>query len=86
MMSEHVHMCLCISPKYEVAYAVGYLKGMSVIHIAWQLVGWKRNCTAENFWARSYFVATVELDEEMVRAYIRKQRGGWRYDQMKLGM
>ena len=28
------------------------------------------NFTGENFWARGYFVSTVGLDEEMVRAYI----------------
>ena len=27
----------------------------------------------EHFWARGYFVSTVGLDENIVRAYIRKQ-------------
>jgi putative transposase len=36
-------------------------------------------------WARSYFVSTVELDENIVRAYIRNQEDeDERYDQMKL--
>ena len=33
----------------------------------------QRNFTGEVFWARGYFVSTVGLDEEMVRAYIRNQ-------------
>gem|GEM_PF-3318355 len=39
------------------------------------------------FWARGYFVSTVGLDENMVRAYIRNQEDEdeW-YDQMKLAM
>jgi putative transposase len=39
------------------------------------------------FWARGYFVSTVGLDEQIVRAYIRDQeREDERYDQMKLSM
>lgn len=41
----------------------------------------------ENFWARGYFVSTVGLDEEMVRAYIRHQEDeDERYEQLKLGV
>jgi len=43
--------------------------------------------TGEHFWARGYFVSTVGLDEQMVRAYIRNQEEeDERYDQMKLAM
>ena len=43
--------------------------------------------TGENFWARGYFVSTVGLEENMVRAYIRNQEEeDERYEQMKLGM
>ena len=39
------------------------------------------------FWARGYFVSTVGLDEDMVRAYIRHQQTeDERYDPLKLGM
>ena len=45
------------------------------------------NFTGEVFWARGYFVSTVGLDEEMVRAYIRHQEDeDARFDQMKLGV
>lgn len=40
-----------------------------------------------SFWARGYFVSTVGLEEEMVRAYIRHQeKEDDHYDQMKLGV
>ena len=32
-----------------------------------------RNFTGHKFWARGYFVSTVERDEEMIRAYIKNQ-------------
>jgi putative transposase len=68
-------MCLSIPPKYAVSNAVGYIKGKSAITItiARTYGGRARNFTGEVFWASGYFVSTVGLDEEMVRAYIRYQ-------------
>ena len=87
LMPDHVHMCLSISPKYAVSNVVGYLKGKSAITIARRYGGRTRNFTGEVFWARGYFVSTVGLDEEMIRAYIRHQEEeDERYDQMKLGV
>ncbi len=87
LMVDHVHMCLSIPPKLSVSNAVGYIKGKSAISIARHFGGRQRNFTGEVFWARGYFVSTVGLDEEMVRAYIRNQElEDERYDQMKLGL
>ena len=87
LMGDHVHMCLSIPPKYAVSNVVGYIKGKSAIAIARNFGGRARNFTGEVFWARGYFVSTVGLDEEMVRAYIRDQEDeDVRYDQMKLGV
>jgi putative transposase len=87
LMTDHVHMCLSIPPKHSVSHVVGYIKGKSAISIARQFGGRQRNFTGEVFWARGYFVSTVGLDEEMVRAYIRNQElEDERYDQMKLGL
>ena len=84
---DHVHMCLSIPPKYAVSNVVGYLKGKRAIVIARRFGGRERNFTGEVFWARGYFVSTVGLDEQIVRAYIRTQeQEDERHDQMKLGM
>src|SRR5262249_44691598 len=84
---DHVHMCISIPPKYAVSNVVGYVKGKSAITIARKFGGRERNFTAEVFWARGYFVSTVGLDEEIVRAYIRNQEHeDERLDQMKLGV
>ena len=80
-------MCLSIPPKVAVSNVVGYMKGKSAITIARKFMGRARNFTGEVFWARGYFVSTVGLDEDMVRAYIRHQEGeDERYDQMKLNV
>jgi putative transposase len=87
MMPDHVHMCISIPPKYSVANVVGYIKGKSAISIARRFMGRNRNFGGENFWARGYFVSTVGLDEEMVRAYIRHQeREDEYYEQLRLGV
>ncbi|QAU22623.1 IS200/IS605 family transposase [Dyella sp. M7H15-1] len=87
LMSDHIHMCISIPPKYAVSNVVGYLKGKSAITIARKFGGRNRNFTGESFWARGYFVSTVGLDEAMVRAYIRNQeQEDERYEQMKLGV
>lgn len=87
LMPDHVHMCVSIPPKYAVSNVVGYLKGKSAITIARRFSGKSRNFTGEEFWARGYFVSTVGLDEEVVRAYIRHQEEqDERYDQMRLGV
>ena len=65
----------------------GYIKGKSAISIARRFAGKTKNFTGENFWARGYFVTTIGLDEEMVRAYVRNQdEEDAHYDQLKLGM
>ena len=66
---------------------VGYIKGKSAIQIARQFGGRQKNFTGESFWARGYFVSTVGLDENIVRAYIRNQEEeDERYEQMKFAM
>lgn len=87
LMSDHVHMCISIPPKYSVANVVGYIKGKSAISIARRFNGRTRKFSGENFWARGYFVSTVGLDEEMIRSYIRNQeKEDAHYDQLKFGM
>jgi len=85
LMSDHVHMCISIPPKYAISNVVGFIKGKSAISIARQFMGKAKNFTGENFWARGYFVSTVGLDEEVVRAYIREQeKEEERYEQLSL--
>jgi putative transposase len=85
LMADHVHMCISIPPKYAVSNVVGFIKGKSAISIARHFMGKAKNFTGENFWARGYFVSTVGLDEQVVRAYIREQeKEEERYEQLSL--
>ena len=73
LQPDHVHMLISIPPKYAVSQVVGYMKGKSAIHIARTYLGQRKNYSGMSFWARGYFVSTVEADEKVVRAYICKQ-------------
>ena len=84
-MSDHVHLCLSIPPKYSIANTIGFLKGKSAIRIHREYLNQKQNFTGYHFWARGYCVSTVGLDEETVRAYIRAQeKEEQRRDQLNL--
>ena len=72
-MSDHVHMCIKIPPKYAMASVIGFLKGKSALAIARQLSGKVRNLTGEHFWARGYAVSTGGFELEAVKQYIREQ-------------
>jgi putative transposase len=84
-MNDHIHMLLMIPPKYSVAHTVGFPKGKSAIRIFRDYLQVKRNFPGRHFWARGYCVSTVELDEQMIREYIRHQElEEKRQDQMRL--
>jgi len=68
-MSDHVHLCLSIPPKYSVAYTIGFLKGKSAVRINSN----ERRMVGLHFWATGYWVSTVGRDEAAVREYIREQ-------------
>lgn len=72
LVSDHVHMCIEIPPKYAVSSIIGFLKGKSAIAVA-RMSGKDRNFNGENFWARGYAVSTVGYDIEAIRKYIRDQ-------------
>ena len=67
LMCDHVHRMLSIPPKYAVSQVVGYIKGKSAIHLARVYGERKWNFVGQNFWARGYFVSTVDGDETAIR-------------------
>ena len=85
LRSDHVHMLISIPPKYAVSQVVGFLKGKSAIHLARVYLGRRKNFVGQHFWARGYYVSTVGMDEEAIRAYIKAQeKEDRRLDQLNL--
>ena len=71
-MSDHIHLCLSIPPKYSVSYTVGFLKGKSAVRIHRELLH-ERRMAGLHFWATGYWVSTIGRDEAAVRRYVREQ-------------
>lgn len=70
-MSDHVHMCLRVLPKFSIAFVIGFLKGKSAVRIH-RGIG-NKLVTGLHFWSRGYCVSAVGLDEATIRKYIREQ-------------
>ncbi|HEV2484043.1 MAG TPA: IS200/IS605 family transposase [Terracidiphilus sp.] len=73
LLADHVHMMISIPPKYSVSSVVGFIKGKSAIPLARVYGEKKQNYAGQSYWARGYFVLTVDRDEAAIRDYIRNQ-------------
>jgi putative transposase len=73
-MTDHIHMCISVPPKYSIATTTRYLKGKSAIRIHKELSAREpKGFANKNLWTRGYCVSTVGLDEKQIRKYIRDQ-------------
>jgi putative transposase len=72
-MSDHIHMCLSVPPRYSIAFVIGFLKGKSAIRIHRDLLNETGRRYPMHFWARGYCVSTVGVDEAQIRRYIQDQ-------------
>jgi putative transposase len=70
---DHVHLCVKIPPKMSVSEFMGYLKGKSALMVFDRNPEYKQKGTGRQFWARGYYVDTVDRNEDMIRAYINSQ-------------
>ena len=85
LMPDHVHTLISIPPKYAVSQVVGFVKGKSAIQIARVYMGQRRSFIGQHFWARGFFVSTVGIDKQTLRAYIKAQeKEDRRLDQFNL--
>ena len=70
---DHIHMLLSIPPKYSVSQIMGYLKGKSSLMIFDRHAQLKYKYGNRHFWAREYFVDTVERNRKQIEEYIKNQ-------------
>lgn len=73
LLSDHVHMCIRIPPKYAVASVIGYLKGKSALALIKHAYAKDKNFVGQHFWARDYAISTVGFELLVVQKYIREQ-------------
>ena len=70
---DHIHMLICIPPKYSVSQIMGFLKGKSSLMIFDRHANLKYKYGNRHFWARGYYVDTVGRNKKQVQEYIRTQ-------------
>ena len=72
-MSDHVHPCLSMPPKYSVANVIGRMKGKSAIRIHREYLGRGQNFTGFHFWPKGYCASTMGFEEQQILGCIREQ-------------
>lgn len=71
---DHVHLVCSIPPKVSVSQFMGLLKGKLAIKLFKSYPKMRQKpYWGNHLWARGYSVSTVEVDEEMIRRYVRYQ-------------
>lgn len=71
--ADHVHLYLSVPPKYSISDVLKWLKGDSSVQIFRRFPEIKKRYWGQHFWARGYFVSTVGITDEIIRAYIKHQ-------------
>ena len=57
---DHVHMLVKIPPKISLSQFMGYLKGKSCLTVFENYANLKYKYEQHSFWAKEYYVSTVE--------------------------
>ena len=70
---DHIHLLISFSPKYSIAYVMGYLKGKSSLMIFDRHANLKYKYGNRHFSARCYFVDTVGKNKKRIEEYIKNQ-------------
>ena len=71
---DHIHLVLSIPPKVSVSQLMGILKGKLAIKLFKSYPKMKKKpYWGNHFWARGYFVSTVEIDEDVIKRYVKYQ-------------
>jgi putative transposase len=76
IQSDHVHIVVEFPPHISVAEVVRIFKGGTSRVLRKEFPEMQEFLWGESFWADGYFAETVgKVDEEVVKRYIRQQRG-----------
>ena len=71
--SDHVHMYVSVPPKHSPAKVMKLLKGKSAEYLRKEFPELRKRYWGMHIWARGYFVSTVGIDRDVIRAYVKKQ-------------
>jgi putative transposase len=70
---DHIHLCLAIPPKYAISSVIGTINGKTAIRMFNKFPELKKKYWGSHFWSRGYYVNTVDINEEIIKEYIKNQ-------------
>ena len=71
---DHIHIVLSVPPRVSISELMGVLKGKLAIKLFKTYPKMKQKpYWGNHFWARSYFVRTVGIDEDIIKRYVKHQ-------------
>lgn len=74
VQKDPIHLVRSIPPKLSVSEFMGILKGKLAIKLFKTYPNLKQKpYWGNHFWSRGYFVSTVDLDEELIKRYVKHQ-------------
>lgn len=73
LMPDYVYMLVSILPKISVSSFMGYLNGKSALMFFDKHANLKYKFGNRHFWAESYYVSTVGLNEANIKKHIEEQ-------------
>ena len=73
LRSDHVHLYISVPPKYAISDVAKWVKGKSATRAFEKFPNLLKRYWGRHFWARGYFVSTVGITDEIIKAYIRTQ-------------
>jgi len=75
VMSDHIHVVVCIPPTMSVSKALQLLKGASARELFKRRTYFKYRCSRGHFWSPGKFYRSIgDADTETVLQYVRDQR------------
>jgi putative transposase len=78
-------MYVSVPPKHSPSKVMKVLKGKSAEHLRKEFPDLRQQYWGMHIWARGYFVSTVGIDRDVIKAYVEKQIDSQiREDQMRI--
>jgi putative transposase len=66
-------MYVSVPPKYSASHVMKVLKGKSAEYLRKEFPDLRKRYWGMHLWARGYFVSTVGIDRDVIKAYVKKQ-------------
>ena len=84
IQEDHVHLCILTSPRDSISYVMQIIKGKSSAWLKKKINRKHGLYEKHSLWARGYYASTVEIDEYVLRRYVKHQNHQNEIDQPSL--